>query len=351
MAISRTNESKPHIYAFWGDDRFSIGERLTFWKNEFRKKYGGHTLWAIDASSIDDGVAFERQVAAAFRTATLFPQPRLTILKDCDEFSPATTEMISSLLATLPASHFVVMTFKKWEKKKPLFAALEVLQKKGKAVAQEYRTPTGAALTSWVQKRFLAKGKEIDTQVLRYFLSCVVTDLSDKVGTPDSGMIASEIDKLCSYAALAPISQKNIDAIVSGIEVKSIFELEDAILQQEQKRALRTAHILTTQRKERGKNAILGIIGFLAKDIRGLLLIQSGMQPSSWSPQRLWHAQRKIGSIGADQLRYLYKNLLLCEQKLKSSSFNAEMVFDSLVVRSTQSDRKASNATPWRKAR
>jgi len=346
-----SNTSKPHIYAFWGDDRFSIGERLTFWKNEFIKKYGGQTLWMQDASSINDGAAFEQQLRMAFRSATLFTQPRLSILKDCDEFSPATTEMISSLLATLSASHFVVMTFKKWEKKKPLFAVLESLQKKGKAHTQEYRTPTGAALTSWTQKRFLAKGKEVDTQTLQYFLSCVVADPSGKMDAPDIGMIASEIDKLCSYAVSATISKKDIDAIVSGAEVKSIFDLEDAILQQEQERALRTSHILTTQRKERGKNAILGIISFLAKEIRGLLLIQSGMQPPTWSPQRLWHAKRKIGSLGADQLRNLYKNLLLCEQKLKSSSFNAGMVFDSLVVRSTQSDRKASNATPWRKVR
>lgn len=344
-------EAKPHIYLFWGDDRFSIGERLAFWKNEFLKKHGGQTLWAEDASSIHDVVLFEQHIRTAFRTATLFQQPRLTIIKDCDELSPTVIDTISSLLPQIPDLHFVVLTAKKYEKKKALFAALESLQKQGKAFIQEYRTPTGAALISWTQKRLTAKGKEMDPQTLRYFLSCTVSDLSGKMDIPHLGIVANEIDKICSYAASSLIAKRDIDQIVSGTELPRIFDLEDAIFQQELQRALRITHTLVTQRKERGKNAFIGIITFLTKEIRGLLMIQAGHHPSSWSPQRLWHAKRKISSLGADQLRCIYKNLLLAEQKLKSSSFNAGMLFDALLLRATAEDPRTKGATPWQKAR
>jgi DNA polymerase III delta subunit len=168
---------------------------------------------------------------------------------------------------------------------------------------------------------------------------------------PDLGTISNEIDKLCSYAASPTITKKDIDQIVSGTELPRIFDLADAILRQELSRALRISHALATQKKERGKNAYIGIISFLAKEIRGLLMIQAGHHPSSWSPQRLWHAKRKISSLGADRMRDLYKNILFAEQKLKSSSFSAGMLFDTLLLRATTENSGSKSATPWRKAR
>lgn len=345
-------KTKPSIYLFWGDDGFSIRERLVFWKNEFIKKYGGQTLWSQDVSSVPDVAAFEQQLRTAFRSATLFAQPRLTILKNCDELSPSALEMTASLLASIPDTHFVVLTAKKYDKKKPLYATLESLQKKGRALVQECCTPTGTSLAAWVKKRLSAKGKKMDTQTLELFLSCVTADADGGMNTIDLDRIANEIDKMCSYTCVETITKQDIRIIVSGTEIPRIFELEDAILQQERERALRLTHVLTTQRKERGKNAFLGIVTFLGKEMRALLLIQAGHQPKSWSPQRMWHAKRKIGSRGADQLRSMYKNLLASEQILKSSSLNAGMIVDSFVVRATLEDpRLKSVMQQERKAR
>ncbi|MBI2483875.1 hypothetical protein HYV71_01680 [Candidatus Uhrbacteria bacterium] len=339
-------ESKPHIYLFWGDDRFSIGERLVYWKNEFLKKYGGHTLWYQDASLINDSAEFERRLRTAFRSSTLFTQPQLTILKDCDELPITAIETLASLLAHIPTRHFVVLTAKKYEKKKPLFAALEPLQKNNIAAVQEYRTPTGSALIAWAKKRFASKTKEIDDRTLQYLLSTVLADLTGRTEIPDLGILAHEIDKLCSFAASSPITCSLIDQIVSGADMTRLFDLEDAVLRQDRERALRIASALSKERKERGKNAFIGIISFLSKDIRGLLLIQAGHNPASWSPQRLWHAKRKIGSLGTDRLRCIYKKLLLCELSLKSSSLNAGMLLDSFLTVSTD----ARSLTPLKKS-
>ena len=66
------------IFLFFGDDTYSLNEKLNFWKEEFVKKQGNNmNLEVLDGTAIDGN-----QIESAISSAPFLGDKRLVIIKN-----------------------------------------------------------------------------------------------------------------------------------------------------------------------------------------------------------------------------------------------------------------------------
>ncbi len=329
----KTSAKKINVFVFFGENSFAVQEKVVFWKNEFTKKYGSNGLLMADGGDTQDAESFAALLKTVMRSASLFSGPKLTVIKNIEKLSPNVTEELVSYLPRVEQDHYVVLTAGKTEKRQELFKILSELEKKGVATMEEFKTPSGAQLARWVEKRFAQRGYSIEPEITQLFLAAQGQDMI---------RIASEIAKLCSYALDNKITKETVCAVVSGEADARVFDLSDAILAGNAKTAFRISHILISTQKSGVKQSLIGLLAYLTKEMRGLALLRSANDAGEtartqkllgWSPGRIWIAKKKIQKQSFDRLVRIYDMLIRFEWNLKRSSLNPRGLFDALLYK------------------
>ncbi len=333
---------KPHIFVFLGENSFAVEEKVLFWRNEFIKKYGSNGMFASDGADVQDANTFTVRIKAAIRSASLFGGPKLSVIKNIEKLPDNVIETLFSYIPQIDQGHFLVLTIGKNDKRKELFKTLQKYEKNGTLVIEEFKTPRDGQLAQWVQNRFDKKGYAITSEVTAYFLHYMGETGSSSFEAPDILRITNEISKLCSSLSDKKITKDAVNAITSGERAGIIFDLSDAILAGNVKNALTISHTLVSQQKGAIKQSLLGLLGYLTKEMRGLAILRGALDGNNsekyekllgWSPQRLWVAKKKIHPCSFDQLLSIYKMLIRTEWDLKRSSLNPQGLFDVLLYR------------------
>lgn len=301
-------------------------------------------MYACDGAGMQDANSFPAQLKNLMRSASLFGGSKLSVIKNIEKLPENVSEMLLSYIPVTAPSHFLVFTIGKIDKRKELFKTLQKYEKNGTLVIEEFKTPRDSQLAQWVQNRFAKKGYAIMPEVAAFFLDHLGQNGSHTFEAPDMMRIASEISKLCSYLNEKEVTQDAIDTITSGEPSGKIFDLSDAILAGNLKNALSISHTLVSQQRGAIKQSLLGLLGYLTKEMRGLAILRGALETHNtdaseklldWSPQRVWIAKKKIHSRSFDQLLSIYKMLIYSEWDLKRSSLNPQALFDTLLYRLT----------------
>lgn len=88
------------------------------------------------------------------------------------------------------------------------------------ATVERFSLPGPREVTGWVQARARARGLEIDGR------ACGA--IADLIGN-DTGMLASEIEKLATYAAGERITEKDVKSLVADVRDQEGYLLADAV--------------------------------------------------------------------------------------------------------------------------
>lgn len=335
------------FYILHGDNEFEISERVA----DFKQKIGDDSMRDLNITVLDGRKTTLGEVQHAADSIPFLADKRLVIIeglltrlasrkaKDSpDESAPsgaapsgAAKDFLNSLVDYVPrlpeTTRLVFVEFQPLNVKHPLIKLAE--QQKGKTNI-ECRQPTAGELPRWITDRAKKHGGSIEFAASQRLTVLIGGDLR---------RLDTEINKLITYVnAQRPITEKDVNLLVSDASTSSVFDLVDALGKREGKRAAHELHHLLDQ----GENP-LGLLAMIVRQYRLLILVKE-MQGRNLSPDAMAKelgqhpfAIKKINEQARHyrdiaQLEAIYRRLLEIETEIKTGQTSDVLALDLLVA-------------------
>jgi DNA polymerase-3 subunit delta len=196
------------------------------------------------------------------------------------------------------------------------------------ATVRDFSSPSGAALTAWIQKRVSAEGGSISPRAAETLAAFVGGNLRQ---------LAQEIDKLTTYAGEKTIGEADVHRLVADAREIKVWALTDALAAQNQDHALGTLHQLLDE----GEPAPL-LMAVIARQFRILLQIKEldgeHLANNAIAGQLKMHpfaVQKAIPaarSFSYERIDSAYRRLLDTDLAVKTGRVDPALALDLLVV-------------------
>lgn len=255
------------ILFFYGQDGYRSHQKLL----ELKRKYIDASLGDTNLSQMDVSKCSADQLASTLLALPFLAKTRLVVLdRLLSKGSKAVQEKLSELMEKIPETTVAVV----YEPGVPdrRTALWKALVKSAKV--QEFTPLVGSQLNAWIAGLLEPYGATIQPQARLELV---------EMTSGDSWRVATELQKLGTYLADRPVSERVITSeflaeMVRSAPTTSIFALTDALASGQIDHALRTLHRLT----EAGENAqyLLAMVG---STIRTLILIRDAIDHDSTS--------------------------------------------------------------------
>jgi len=193
--------------------------------------------------------------------------------------------------------------------------------------------PLGESALEWASEYARRAGSSLDLATAAYLVGMAGGDLL---------RLANELDKLITYAGNErPLTRTDIDELVLYTREHSNFELSDAILDGDRKRALKLlAHIFANPAEPPQTLALL-ILGAIASNYRKMLLAKELMRqnaPNSevakaagMSPYAVTRFNEKVRKFPAERIVAGIKRIAQTDVALKSSLATPRLQLELLI--------------------
>lgn len=219
--MTKPNSPTFNIYFLYGPEGYLIEEEIRRLLNQtLSSKERGFNLHLFNA---DEHSA--QEILHAAQTIPMFSQYRLIIVRRTDQFDEENVEVLLPYIRNPSPSTCFVMSgqtlglWKRYQKE---------IERVGKMI--EYSRLKGKGLVSWARKRMEEKGKFISEEAANFLIEVVGDHLQDL----DNGL-----EKLfLSVGDKNKIELSDAEVITSEVKVSTVFDLTDAIGQQNLKKAL-----------------------------------------------------------------------------------------------------------------
>lgn len=232
-------ELKP-VYLITGSDRPKIQRAL----RRLRDRIGDHGVELLSATETSG----EDAVAACNSMGLLGGGRRLVIVEAAERWKAADVKSVTAYLAN-PAPDTVLALVAAELKKDSVL---------GKACAKAgdmlvYDVPR-RRLPEWVAKQFGERGVEIDAEAVRVLVDLVGQDPEE---------LATEVDKIATWAAGQPVGVAEIEALAAGCAEVPGYELTDAWGRRDLPAALAACQGLLERSGDPISRSVPGLIGLL----------------------------------------------------------------------------------------
>jgi DNA polymerase III subunit delta len=329
------------LYVFYGPDRFRAREELSRLRRQLDKDGNlSHNTVRIDAPDVR-GLK-PADLRATCNTASFFAEDRLVIVEGllarlggtrrrrgssgrtrARSDSPASeAEEFVDVLANLPETTTVVLLDESVSE--GLKTEMEAL-----GTVRNFGVLRGDQLRGWAAERVRAQGGT--------FAAGALDRLVSLVDGAHLGELASEIDKLITYANGRPVQARDVDDLVSGAVQYQTWDLTDAVIEGRADRALGVLQRMDT------KSQPPQLLSFmLVRQYRQLMLAQAyqrdGMSTAQIGSQLglrdfpLKKIVDQAGRYGSDRLDAAYRRLLEHDVAVKTGVMDADASFEALIV-------------------
>jgi DNA polymerase III subunit delta len=213
-------ELKP-VYLLTGSDRPKIARAL----QRLRGRVGAQSVEQLDAppASGDDAVA-------ACNTLGFFSgDARLVIVASVDKWKAADVKAVAAYLESPAPGTVLALVADDLKKDSPLGKAVA---KAGQVLAYSV---TKRNLSRWVAEQFKLAGARAEPDACAALLQLVGDDLHQ---------LASEIDKLATWAGDEPIGEREVEALAAAVAETPTFALTDAWAQRDIGRTLEASETI-----------------------------------------------------------------------------------------------------------
>lgn len=171
------------------------------------------------------GEAPTQEILQTVRTLPMFSPYRLVVLRRADELDAGEVEALIPYIQNPSPSTCLVMTgqalgpWRKYQKE---------VERHGKVI--EYPRLKGTGLVFWVRKRMVEKGKVLSEEAARYLVERVGDHLQD---------LDQALEKVfLSVREKEKVELSDVEEIGSDVRVSTIYELTEAIGEQDLQKAL-----------------------------------------------------------------------------------------------------------------
>lgn len=296
-----------NLFFFFGDDTYSLFQKINHWKNEFAKKHGDTNLEILNGQDLT-----AEYIKQAVETMPFLGEKRLIIIKNfISEGNPEEQKKTAEIFEKeIPDTCVIVfIETSQIDKKVTLFKRL-----KKYAQTTEFLALSGFELNEWIIKKVNKNGGIIDENAAVYLASIVGGNL---------WTLSNEIQKLCAYCEKRPITIIEIELLVNANLHISIFQLTDAIAQKNTKLSLETLHNLI----ESGED-LIWILFMIIRQFRLIIQVKDlkerGLRENEIigklkeHPFTIRNTMRQSGNFQIQTLKKIYNFLLDIDVKLKT---------------------------------
>ena len=254
---------KKTVYLFYGDDRFSLNQKLKFWQDEFIKKYGENALEIVYGEKLDTS-----DFATNLETLPFLSEKRLVVVKNfLDLGKDEEQKKIATAIENPP--DFCLLIFQENEVPKKTNPIYKKIAKIG--TLQEFKALTPSEISKWIVDKAKKENIKISFFTANY--------LSQQCG-PELWSISNELEKLALFADNKEITKEMIDTLCIPSLSSSIFKLTDEVAQKNVKASLKTFGIL----KDSGEE-LNGIFFMLVRHFRILTQVQELVSKGEKAPE------------------------------------------------------------------
>ena len=250
-------ELKP-AYLLVGGDRPKVQRAL----QRLRARVGEEAVEQLSAREVsgDDAVA-------ACNALGLFGSTRLVIVTDVEAWKTADVSAVGGYLAE-PAGETVLALTGDVRPDSPLGKACK---KGGEVLVYDVAK---RALPGWVGEQFARLGAQADADACRALIELVGEDLD---------ALATEVDKLATWAAREPIGAPEVEALVAGRGDTPVFTLTDGWGRRDVAAVLRACEALLERTERARRDELARIAGSMASHVARVraaqLLAAEGVRP------------------------------------------------------------------------
>jgi DNA polymerase-3 subunit delta len=320
------------IIFLYGEDTYRSSQKLNQIKDKFIKEVdsSGMNLVTLDGAKLKFE-EFNHQVKAS----PFLARKRLVIIKNLisDNKSKEIQKEVVELLNTEwknPKEDNILIFWESTDhsKSKSKSALWDRLVKE--KFAEEFSPLKPAQLNSWVEKEITGRGAKIDKSAIPLLAALVGNDLWQMSG---------EIEKLINYCQAKPITAQDIEILVKAKFDDNIFNLVDAIGNNNKKLALK---LLSDQFNL--ETDAMQLFGMLIRQFRILLLTKDLAEKNprigkdvisrelGLHPFVAQKALSQINNFTLDKLKSIYQMLLDIDFKIKTSALKPKVLFDLLIA-------------------
>jgi len=326
------------LYILWGQDDFSIGEKLS----EIKGGIGDQSLLAADIIRLDGQQVTPDQLRNVCHTLPFLAARRLVIVdgllgrfepKVRPGHQPRTTKTpdqksdyksFSTGIAGLPDSTILVLTDGKITKSNPLFRELS-----SQAEVKSFPLLKNDKLRWWIERRVKQEGGRISPQAVDLLVRFIGGNL---------WIMANEINKLVLFTSGRCIEEEDVKAVVSYAQQANVFALVDAILEFK----VGLAERLLQQSLQQGL-APSYLLFMLSRQVRMLVLARELTKEGKSDGEiqdrlglTLEFAYRKTldqaSKYSIERLKGLYHKLLEADLSIKTGKYQGELALNLLIA-------------------
>ena len=344
------------LYIFYGADQFRAREELSRVRRELDKDGNlSHNTVRFEGTEVRSLKPAE--LRSASHTASFFAENRLVIVEGLlarlggtrrrrsssgrtrarSESSAASeAEEFLDVLANLPETTTVVLLDENVAD--GLRTELE-----GMGTVRQFAVLRGDQLRGWAAERVRAQGAT--------FAAGALDRLGSLIDGAHLGELASEVDKLITYAGGRAVQAQDVDEMVSGAVQYQTWDLTDAVIEG------RTDRALGVLRRMDAKNQPSQLLSYmLVRQYRQLILAQAylreGMSQGQIGSQMglqgfvLKKIIDQASRYQADRLETAYRRLLENDVAVKTGVMDANASFEMLVVSLAELARSGQRRAP-----
>ncbi len=361
------NEGK-NIHLYFGDDDFTISEKISEEAESFENFFGGINVYKIDWQNDKlnklDGLS---QLQSGLMSSSLFSSDKMVVLKN---FLPILSpnknlngegkegkedkrkdkneiekENIILKYIKNPQPGIKIFFVEKGalDKRSKIYKEFLNLEKRNEAEIKEFFIPAGFQFDEWIAERVEKLGGKMEKKaanILAIFLGKGFAQKDKKkkvVQSFDLWEVNNEIEKLISYCWGREISEKDVELLVVSKIDMNVFNLIDSIGSKNKGKAV----LLLNSQIEKGLNENY-ILTMLAYQFRNLLkvksLLEQGLSSSAITAETKMHpfvvqkSVQQCQNFKLADLKKIYGKLYDADVAIKTGKMSPRLVLDLLVL-------------------
>jgi DNA polymerase III delta subunit len=345
MDTSNQKKILPHVYAFIGNDGFSIAEKMNAWKKAFAKKHGAHGIHVLDCG---DANTDANQLRTILQGSGLFQSHTLVIIKNPWSAKNSSVQtLLAQRIQSLLPTHFLMIADESMDGRTALARMISQMEENHTASVEHFSVPSGPRLHAWISSRVRSKNGSFEKNAAAYFTAAYAsggdTSVQESNFSPqiDLWSLDSEIRKLVSYAGSRPITSDDISAVASLPAFAHIFQLTDSLLEKKHTQSFRIAHCLIGNDASRARGELLSLVSFLISQFHSFVVMKNMEEDGrgeqevadrlSWNRKRVWVVSKKIKSYSCASLLGSLHKLLDYERIIKTGGGDPALHLDLLI--------------------
>ena len=331
------------LYILWGEDEFSLEEKLL----EIKKNLGDVSLLPTNTNILDGQKLSLKELEAIGGAMPFLSAKRLVIIKgllgrfesrgksarpkksDSHSAKQDESQMLAECIRTFPESTVAVLidnieTRNNSLKTNPLFTALA-----DKAQVISFPILKSIKLSQWIQARVIQQGGSISRQA---------TDLLMQIIGGDLFTMVNEINKLVAFTSGRLIEEKDVRMVVSAAQEADVFALVDAIM--DRKTALAEQILQKLLQRGTVPSQILALLArqiqimLQLKDLKSLKRSNSDIQSKLgiYNPYTWNKVSARAEKYAIEKLKTIYRSLLATDLEIKTGKFDGDLALNILVA-------------------